>query len=272
MMPNNARQRLLHFAALLSLVGIEGAEPARPALEPVFRWAVADGSERFATRGELTPERRKLTNDSPSFLAVPPGECWPGLVPVFAIELPDRFELRRRPLRGQENFTEPVFFALPLEDETVAPKLAGRWQVTATRSSGNDAWFQWELTAEGDKLYGRFDQSADYRVANLTGGTFRSNRIELAIEYTQSKYALTGEWRDGKLRGAWRETEDAEQGRWEAERVPAAAPPLPAGEVVLLHEWQRDGARRYSILSPGTNWTKSPRPLCRVWKKAPVLP
>ena len=258
---------------LLAAASALPAEPTAPLLEPVYRWTETNGCERFATREQLHLDKRSVTNTPPAFLAVPPGQCWPGLVPLFGVELEERCELRRRPLRGQENFTDPVFFALPLEDETVAPKMAGRWEVTATRGTGTDAWFQWELTAEGDKLYGRFDQNADYRVAHLTGGTFRSNQVELAIEYMQNKYALTGEWREGKLRGAWRETEDAEHGRWEATRVPQALP-QPAGELVPLHEWKREGVRRYSIESPGDGWTNSLRPLCRVWrpirKLAPV--
>lgn len=259
---------LFHLLFLAAATIAVPAEPTTPNLEPVYRWTSPDGGERFATREQLPLDKRKLTNTAPAFLAVPPGQFWPGLVPLFDVELAGRFEVRRRPLQGQESFTEPIFFALPLEDESVAPKIAGRWEVTATRRSSNDSWFQWELTAEGDKLYGRFDQNADYRVASVTGGTFRSNQVELTIEYTQNKYALTGEWRDGKMRGTWRETEDAEKGEWEASRVPPISP-LPAGELVPLHEWQREGARRYSIDWPGPGWTKSSRPLCRVWK--PVL-
>jgi len=262
---------LFHGLLLIAVASAHPAEPTTPKLEPVYRWTHTDGSERFAAREQLHLDKRKLTNTAPVFLAVPPGQFWPGLVPLFGVELSERFELRRRPLRGQENFTDPIFFALPLEDETVAPKLAGRWEVTATRSSGAEAWFQWELTAEGDKLYGRFDQNADYRVAHLAGGTFRSNQVELAIDYMQNKYALSGEWRGGKMRGAWRETEDVEHGRWEARRVPTTSP-RPAGELVPLHEWQREGARRHAIDSPGDGWTKSPRPLCRVWKPIVKIP
>lgn len=246
------------------------AEPTAPALEPVYRWTIADGSERFATREQLHLDQRKLTNTAPAFLAVPPGQCWPGLVPLFGIELAERFELRRRPLRGQESFTDPIFFALPLEDEPVAPKITGRWEVTATRSSGSEAWFQWELTAEGDKIYGRFDQNADYRVAHFAGGTFRSNQVELIADYMQNKYVLIGEWRDGKMRGTWRETEDADHGRWEAVRVPPTSP-QPKGELVPLYEWESKDARRYAIESPGAGWTRSSRPLGRVWKPSRIL-
>src|SRR5262249_21785394 len=134
-----------HGLFLLAVASAAPAESTMPGLEPVYRWANSDGSERFATREQLHLDKRHLTNTAPAFLAVPPGQSWPGVVPVSATELADRFELRRRPLRGQENFTDPFFSALPLEDETVAQMIAGRGEVTATRSSGTDAWFQWEL-------------------------------------------------------------------------------------------------------------------------------
>lgn len=262
---------LLHVLLLVAVATALPAEPTAPTTEPVYRWTHSDGSERFATREQLHLDKRHLTNTAPAFLAVAPGKCWPGLVALFEVELAGRFELRRRPLRGQESFTDPVFFALPLEDEPVAAKMAGRWEVTATRGSGSEAWFQWELTTEGDKIYGRFDQNADYRVAHLAGGTFRSNQVELVADYMQNKYVLTGEWRDGKMRGTWRETEDAEKGRWEASRVPATSP-QPTGELVPLYEWQREATRRYSIDSPGPGWTKASRPLCKVWKPVRSLP
>lgn len=257
------------LGTLFAAASVGAAEgPKSPVLEPVYRWTNTDGSERFTVQGELSPGQRHLTNEPPAFLAVPPGEVWPGLVPLFGLERPDRFELRRRALRGQENFTEPLFFALPPEDETVAPRIAGRWEVTATRGDAQDAWFQWELTAEGDNVHGRFDPSADYRVASVSGGSLRTNRFELLIEYNQNQYALTGDWLDGKLRGSWRETSDAEQGRWEARRAPSPSPTAPSGEVVPLHEWQRGGERRYGIAAPGVGWTNAARPLARVWKPA----
>ena len=97
-------------------------------------------------------------------------------------------------------------------------------------------------------------------------------RFELRVEYVAEVYELSGEWREGRLRGTWRHTNGVEQSTWAAEREPA--PPRPDGETVALYEWQRvdDGARYYDIdgASPGSGWQRNPRALGRVWRKTPV--
>jgi hypothetical protein len=193
---------------------------------------------------------------------------WPaGLVPVFSIERTNTFELARRPRRGKENATEPLFFALPPDDEPDAAKLAGRWELEATRHGGTKDFPVWELAIEGDKVSGRFDQNTDYRFAYLMGGTFRSNLLELRVEYINDAYLINGTWHDGKMTGRWRRADDSEQGPWEATRVAAK---LPANKsVVALYEWRRpsDDLRQYAVehekLPP--EWQRSGRPLCRVW-------
>jgi hypothetical protein len=193
---------------------------------------------------------------------------WPaGLVPVFGIERTNSFELRRRPARGKENATEPLFFALPPEDEPEATKLAGRWELEAIRFSGTKEYPVWELAIEGDKVSGRFDQNMDYRYAYIMGGTFRSNLLELRVEYINDAYLITGTWHDGKLKGRWRRADDSEEGPWEATRP---IPKLPAHQrAVALYEWRRlsDDSRRHATETekPGIGWQRAPRPLCRVW-------
>ena len=127
-----------------------------------------------------------------AFLAVCTND-WPaGLVPVFAIERNHRVELRRRPLRGQENACEPLFFALPPEHEPEASKLAGHWDCVAIRGDGSKDFPAWELALEADTVSGRFDQNTQYRYAYIMGGTFRSNRLELRVEHGNDAYRLTG--------------------------------------------------------------------------------
>lgn len=193
---------------------------------------------------------------------------WPaGLVPIFAVEKTNTFELRRRPGRGKENATEPLFFALPPEDEPEATKLAGRWELEAVRYSGSKEWPVWELAIEGDKVSGRFDQNTDYRFAYLMGGTFRSNTLELRVEYINDAYLITGHWQDGKMKGRWRRADDSEEGPWEGTRSPTK---LPSNKrTAALYEWHRvsDNSRRYVIETEkaGPEWERAARPLCRVW-------
>ena len=101
--------------------------------------------------------------------------------------------------------------------------------------------------------------------AFITGGTFRSNRLELTVEYINDRFFLTGEWRDGMLSGTWRAHDDMDRGQWVATR-PQPAPRMPDGKVVALCEWKNAaGQRRYSIDEKMPGWTRETKPLCRVW-------
>jgi len=266
-------------ALLLAICCVAQAQsPAVPArseselvplpLEPVF-WVTGPGDkQRFVTRQDVGFEKMKLRLDGFIFLAVVTNE-WPtGLVPIFAVENPLGVELRRRGPAGEENTAEPLFFALPPEDEPDATKIAGRWECRAIRATDSRNYPVWELVAEKENISGRFDQNTEYRVASIAGGTFRSNRFELRVEYLRDAYVLTGDWRDGKLKGAWRRTDDEERGTWEATREESRLPP--SAEIVRLYEWQRtsDGAKRYAVDGEemATDWRRSQRPLCRVWR------
>jgi len=265
-------------AALLLATGcVAQAQPSQPAasagserqwapfpLEPVFRIKEAAGKYRFVTRQEVNFEKLKPQFTGSAFLAVVTNG-WPtGLVPIFAVEKSQRIELRRRSLSGEENTSEPLFFALPPDDEPDATRIAGRWECRATRADSKN-FLVWELTVEMEKISGRFDQGTEYRVAYVVGGMFRSNRLDLRVEYLQDKYVLVGDWREGKLNGDWHRTDDEERGTWEATREPGAPPPR--GELVALYEWRRlsDNARHYAVEGEKmtADWERPTRPLCR---------
>ena len=236
-----------------------------PILTPIYRLKLANGEQRLATK--VQAELQKLPIDQPAFYAIVTNDWLSGLAPIFAVERTNHTQLRRRAPRGQENFTEPFFFALPPTDEPNAAKLIGRWDCRATRE-GSKPSPSFELTLEGERVSGRFDQNTDYRFAFITGGTFKSNRLQLHVEYIKEVYLLTGAWHKGILKGEWRRTDDIENGTWEASR-PLATPHLIRQETVALYEWRRstDGAYRYAVESEqlDSTWTRSPRPLCRVW-------
>ena len=213
-------------------------------------------------------EKLEARLDGAAFLAVCTNE-WPaGLVPVFAVEKPGRIELRRVPPRGLENDSEPLFLALPPENEPDAAKVAGRWICRATRGDGSEPYLGWDLAIDGERVAGRFDQSSEYRFAYIAGGTFRSNQLELRVEYTMSVYTLLGEWREGRLKGLWQHSDGSEHGTWEASREPAQIPS--SAGAVALYEWRRasDDARRYALEGETleNGWKRAPQPLCRVWR------
>jgi len=172
-------------------------------LELVYRLKPVAGKQHFITRDDFEFEKRRAEIESPSFLAVATN-IWPaGLVAIFAVEKTNRIELRRRPARGVENSSEPLFYALPPEDEPEAAKIAGRWECLGVRETGTKEFFGWDLSIEGENIAGRFDQFTDFRFARIVDGTFRSNQFELRIEYIMDAYVVNGTWHDGKLKGDW---------------------------------------------------------------------
>src|SRR5688572_6702965 len=201
-------------------------------LQPVYRI-----KGKLITSEDFDFRKLKPALEGVAFHAVVTN-TWPaGLVPIFGIEKTNSFELTRRPRRGKESATEPLFFALPPEDEPHAAKIAGRWELEAIRYSGTKEYPVWELAIEDDKISGRFDQNTDYRFAYLMGGTFRSNILELRVEYINDTYLITGTWHEGKLKGRWRRDDDAEEGPWEATRPIFNLPAT--NNVVRLYEWRR---------------------------------
>ena len=88
------------------LLGLAAARCAaeEPRLVP-FRANLGTNQAPFAAAA--------TTTGSVAFQAFAGRDWSPGLVPIFAVEKHGRWELRRRPGKGQENFSEPLFLALP---------------------------------------------------------------------------------------------------------------------------------------------------------------
>ena len=236
-------------------------------LTPVWRekrvgqadtWLVGGGRDR-ETKGDVVPEFRAVISSH-----------WPaGLVPLFAIETEGRVELRRLPMKGRENFTDPLFFALPPADEPTAVLLAGRWNLISKSAAGHQHRLAMELCVWGERVAGRLDQNTDYRFAFLTSGTWRSHHLTLDIEYINDRYSLTAAESDGVLKGTWGQQPDGDTGTWEATRVVVGGR-LPDGTgAIPLREWRRKGDGwvdyRLGTDSPGEGWEPAVRPLCRVW-------
>ena len=258
------------FMLLLTLaVQTLGADdpPNALRLEPVFRLKAVAGKQCFITREAFDFEKRRSEIENTPFLAVTTN-VWPaGLVPIFAVEKTNRIELRRRPVLGEENSSEPLFYALPPESEPEATKIAGRWECLGVRGTGTKEFFGWDLCLDGESVAGRFDQFTDFRFARVVGGTFRSNRFEMRIEYIMDAYLVKGTWHDGKMKGDWTRVDESESGTWEATRATFVIPP--ATNLGALYEWRRgDNARRYRLEDEklSSEWQRGARPLCRVWK------
>lgn len=254
-------------ALLPGLLAAWAATTAPALLSPVFRVTTGPGMESLHTASPSTPKAPAITA-KPAFLAVVQRE-WPaGLVPLFPVEKDGRFELRRLPPKGRENFTDPLFFALPRTDETNVAALAGRWSITSTNSSNHKHWLAMDLAVDGERVAGRLDQDTDYRFAYVTEGTWRTNRLTLTIEYLNDRYELTANFRDGRLAGSWRRSDYTEHGTWVATR-PQPQPIVPPVETARpIYEWRGpDKKRRYGFGDEplGTGWERTEPPLGRVW-------
>ena len=224
-----------------------------------------DESHRLRWTSRGTPASNGVTR-----LRLITSSTWPtGLIPVFEVERDGRYELRRRPMVGRENVSDPLFFALPPSSDADAVLMAGRWQIQATNEHGGRHWTSLELTAEFGRVAGRFEQNTDYRFASITGGEWKPPQLRLDAEYIQDRYELTARGVSNRLSGTWRRQDDSERGTWAAVRRPAD-PEVPPGEAALpLWEWRHpDGRRRYSIDGDGAvaGWERQKEPVCRVWR------
>jgi len=235
-------------------------------LEPIYELKVSDGKQRFGSRHDFDPAKPKPDIEGIAFVAVCTNAWLSGLVPIFAVEKTNRFELRRRPPRGQENYSEPLFFALPPDDEIDAREIAGRWEVDAVRGDSrvNCAL---ELAVETNTVAGRFDQYSEYRFADMMGGSFRSNVLQLRVEYTGDVYLLSATLTNGHLKGDWRRNDNSEIGTWKASRRDIEF--TTSTNVVELYEWRRGQERRYTVGAErlDAGWERAGRPLCKVWVK-----
>jgi hypothetical protein len=262
------KMRSLLLISLLITCHALADEPGNFQLQPVYRMKPVAGRQEFMPGNDFRLEKRRAEVEAVAFRAVCTNVWPPGLVPIFAVEKTNRIELRRRPAFGVENSSEPLFYALARSDELETPKIAGTWDCIATRGPETKEFFGWEFAIEDDKVAGRFDPFTSFRFARLAGGTFRSNRLELRIEYLNDVYIVQGEWRDAKLEGKWWHSDQSESGTWQATRADALLPP--GTNLVALYEWRHpNGERRYLVEgdAPGPAWERAPIPLCRVWKR-----
>lgn len=233
-------------------------------LRPLFRNTNAPVSGQWTVAATSAVPSQRVC------LVLPPVGWWEGAVPLFAVEQKGQMELRRLPLRGQEDQVDPLCFVLPLEEEPESAQVAGRWSVVSRKPDGAVHRLSWEWTASATRLSGRFDPDTDFRFARMTDGLVLSNQVSFTVEYIQDRYLIRGTHGPSGWAGNWRRPDDSEAGVWTATRVvPEAKVQWPATRAVL-REWRRPkvGEIWYTVgeeRPPGPEWELSPRPLGRVW-------
>lgn len=196
---------------------------------------------------------------------------WPvGLVPVFAVEKGGRWELRRHPGRGQEDFTDPLFFGLPAPEESATAFVAGRWEISATRSDGSTLRLAIEIAEHHGRITGRFDQTTDYRFAQITGGTTDGIRLDLDVKYINDEFRLLTTHAGERWKGRWTRRDETEGGALELFR-PAVAQAVPTASIGLFEARPQTGEghdRRYLLADEPVpvGWTRATNALVRVWR------
>jgi hypothetical protein len=224
----------------------------------------------FESAPGRTPVVAVVSNMVVAFRAVTGKTAPLGLVPIFAVETQGRVELRRIPGKGQESFSDPVFFAWPPRRESEAGRVSGRWEALAIREDCSRHRFALELAVDGQRVSARFDPDTDYRFAHLTEGRWHNRRLDLRVEYLNERYRLSVEHRKERWVGTWRLEDDSASGPLELWREVSATQAPPRREVIALHECRKavSPERIYRLadepLPPG--WQRVFPPLCEVWK------
>ena len=253
------------LTALLAVVGAVFSESSRAA-----ETMAALSGFAFESAPGRTPVVEVVSNTVVAFRAVTGKAAPSGLVPIFAAETQGRIELRRIPGKGQESFSDPVFFAWPPRRESEAGRVSGRWEALAIREDRSRHRFALELAVDGERVAARFDPDTDYRFAHLTDGRLQHGRLELQVAYLNDHYRLSAERRKDRWVGSWRLEDVAASGPLELGREASATQAPPRRGTIGLHECRKAGSpeRIYRLadepLPPG--WQRVSPPLCEVWK------
>ncbi len=226
----------------------------------------------FESASGSPPVVAGVSNTVVAFRAVTGKAARSGLVPIFAVETHGRVELRRIPGKGQESFSDPVFFAWPPRRESEAGNVSGRWEALAIREDRSRHRFALELAVDGQRVSARFDPDTDYRFAHLTEGRLECGRLDLQVAYLNDHYRLWVERRKDRWVGSWKLEDDSATGPLELWREAPSTKTPPRHGVIALHECRKAGSpeRIYRLaddpLPPG--WQRVSPPLCEVWRPA----
>ena len=250
---------------LLAVVGLvfSGSMRAAETVAALSEFAFESASGR-------PPIVAVLSNTVVAFRAVTGKTALSGLVPIFAAETHGRIELRRIPGKGQESFSDPVFFAWPPRRESESGRVSGRWEALAIREDRSRHRFALELAVDGERVAARFDPDTDYRFAHLTEGRLERGRLDLQVAYLNDHYRLLVERRKDRWFGSWKLEDDSASGPLELWREAPSTKTPPRRGVIALHECRKAGSpeRIYRLaddpLPPG--WQRVSPPLCEVWK------
>lgn len=229
----------------------------------------------YLMRGDHSTERYLLGNGvnaqdgwervkTVPFFAIPPDYSHEGLIPIFAYTGKRGTELRSQPPYQAD--AVPLFYALPLVPPAASnPQgLSGEWSCNGRMRNESDSTpLALDLRVEGEVV-----RSA--AGAEEVQGTFRNGNVQLALHTEDGIYLLSGELKEEKLTGTWKNQVEATQhGTWHCERPPAK-PRTVSPAIVPLYEYVdvNDGSYLYSTNASlqDKGLRRAAEPLCRVWR------
>jgi len=222
---------------------------------PVYRLKAPGGAIVYETREAVESSGGWERIADIAFFA--PDRPAEGLIPIYRLNEGSAIRLRREAPAPAS--APPLFYALPLWSEAERSP-AGSWRCKFKEPDGSEIALPMELKLSGDQFTGAV---ADF----VTTATFRGNTLDLHAKGEDEAYTLTARLDGDRLTGKWKKDGTAEQGTWEAARVP---PPKPSPAVVPLYEYRRAGSQAafYStnaaLRDPALK--RSAQPLCRVWR------
>ena len=108
------------------------------------------------------------------------------------------------------------------EKESKEGSLTGTWDCVAHLSGENDIPFTMTLEQRGEAVTGSVATSDGE--LEIKSGTYRSSTLELHMESSEAKYAVTGKLDEGQFKGQWSKDPDGIGGDWEGKKAASSKP------------------------------------------------
>lgn len=233
---------------------------------PVYRVKGVDGAMDYMLREGVASQDCWKRIEDIAFFAVPSDRRREGLIPIFATMHKGEVILWSETVIGRREQVQPLFYALPAALTTSGLKLSGRWQCMSKDQYGFEMLFTLKMQAEGEGVKAI---SLQENIV-ISNAWFKHGKLKLNVKHNETAYILIASLKRGKLTGKWEECSTDKKGIWEGKRVDFAYRQAASSEVIPLFEYcgEKRHTRRYST-SPDLKdktLTRSPDPICRVWR------
>lgn len=214
----------------------------------------------FMRKGIDSLDNWELIQEIP-FFALSPDRRFDGLIPVYEILEKGKPRLQ---VKTPDHPAKALFFVLPdtkLTDTTID----GTWECEV------DGFFiELKLQATGTLIEGTTNEES----LIIKKGSIRKDTIELFIEDTRElrSYVVKALVTGNNLYGECKDTNDDKKSIFSGKHIVFSLQQLSSPLVVPLYEYRdKDGYYSYSIQRQLVGFTRSEKPVCRVWRNPSSL-